>query len=274
MTDDVHRPTVQFGPVLDRRTILVRPPSPHLASGEVTHIGRRPVDIELAFEQWTNYVEAFAANGWEVIELDPLDEHPDGVFIEDAVVMYGFNAIITRPGAPSRQAETHGLDERFAALGYRVRHIVAPGTLDGGDVLKIGDTLYVGRGGRTNDAGIEQFRKFIEPSGATVIAVPITKVLHLKSAVTALPDGTVIGYEPVVDDIDVFANFVGVPEEPGAHVVDLGDDRLLMTARTEATRFLLEQFGYEIVVVDISEFEKLEGCVTCLSVRLRTMPEY
>jgi dimethylargininase len=273
VTDHVHTPTVQFGPPIDRRTIIVRRPSPHLADGEVTHIGRRPVDIELAFEQWTSYVEAFRGCGWEIIELDPLDEHPDGVFVEDAVVMYGEYAMITRPGAASRRGETAGLGKLLAGLGYQVRHIAGPGTLDGGDVLKIGDTIYVGRSGRTNDAGIEQIRLLFEPFDATVIEVPTTKVLHLKSAVAALPDGTVIGYEPVVDDIDVFANFIGVPEEPGAHVVDLGDGQLLMTARTNATRFLLEQFGYEVMVVDISEFEKLEGYVTCLSVRLRTFPD-
>jgi dimethylargininase len=273
VTDHVHTPTVQFGPPIDRRTILVRPPSPHLASGEVTHINRRPVDIELAFDQWTAYVEAFRNHGWEVIELDPLDQYPDAVFVEDALVMYGDQAIITRSGAESRRGETDGLRERLFDLGYQVRRIRAPATLDGGDVMKIGETLYVGRSGRTNDAGIEQFRRFFEHFGAKVIPVPTTKVLHLKSAVTALPDGTVIGYVPAVDDIDVFANFVGVPDEAGAHVVDLGDERLLMAARTDATRFLFEQFGYDVVVVDISEFEKLEGCVTCLSVRLRTFPE-
>ena len=274
MTNRVHTPTVQFGPVLDRRTILVRPPSPHLASGEVTHIGRRPVDIELAFDQWTNYVEAFRSRGWEVIELDPLDEHPDGVFVEDALVMYGNLAVITRPGAASRRGETEGLDALLSELGYKIARITAPGTLDGGDVMKIGDTLYVGLGGRTNEEGIAQFRRMIEPSGATVITVPTNKVLHLKSAVTALPDGAVIGYPPVVDDIDVFASFVPMPEEPGAHVVDLGDGELLMTARTNESKFLIEQFGYRVVVVDISEFEKLEGCVTCLSVRLRSDPAW
>ena len=99
--------------------------------------------------------------------------------------------------------------------------------------------------------------------------MPITKVLHLKSAVTALPDGTVIGYEPLVDDTRVFDRFRPVPEESGAHVVDLGDGRLLMAADAPRSAELFRDLGYDPVLVDIGEFQKLEGCVTCLSVRLR-----
>ena len=111
--------------------------------------------------------------------------------------------------------------------------------------------------------------EYLAPFGATVIAVPLTKALHLKSAVTALPDGTIIGYEPVVDDPSVFQMFLAVPEEPGAHVVLLDDGKLLMSSGAPETAALMRARGYEPVLVDIGEFEKLEGCVTCLSVRLR-----
>ena len=103
-----------------------------------------------------------------------------------------------------------------------------------------------------------------------MVSVPVTKALHLKSAVTALPDGTIVGYRPVVDDPGVWgARFLAVPEEPGAHVVLLDDDALLMSSAAPQSANLFEQRGYRVVGVDISEFEKLEGCVTCLSVRLR-----
>jgi dimethylargininase len=259
-------------PHQDQRTILVRRPSPRLADGEVTHINRAPVDIALAMRQWEDYVEVFRQHGWHVVELPPLEEHPDGVFVEDVVVMYGALAIVTRPGTESRIGEIDGVGDRLIELGYRVEQITAPGTLDGGDVMKVGSTIYIGLGGRTNQAGIDQFHEFVAPLGATVVAVPTTKVLHLKSAVTALSDGTVVGYEPVVDDTTVFESFRAVPEEPGAHVVDLGDNTVVMTARTDATQEILESLGWNVVVSDISEFEKLEGCVTCLSVRLRTAP--
>jgi dimethylargininase len=141
--------------------------------------------------------------------------------------------------------------------------------LDGGDVLKHGGTVYVGQSGRTNADGIRQLAEYLAPFGATVIAVPLTKALHLKSAMTALPDGTVIGYEPVVDDPSVFQVFLPVPEGPGAHVVLLGEGKLLMSSGAPETAALMRARGYEPVLVDIGEFEKLEGCVTCLSVRLR-----
>lgn len=260
-------------PAHDRRTILVRTPSPLLADGEVTHIERADaVDVELARRQWEDYVDVFRRHGWDVIELPALPNHPDGVFVEDVVVMYGDLAVVTRPGTESRLGEIEGLDEQLADLGYRVARVEEPGTLDGGDVLKVSTTIYIGLGGRTNDQGIQQFRSFVTPMGATVVAVPTTKVLHLKSAVTALPDDTVIGFDPIVDDPTMFATYLGVPEEPGAHVVEIDDDTVVMTERTPLTRAMLEQRGLTVVVTDIGEFEKLEGCVTCLSVRLRTNP--
>ncbi|MDQ3789072.1 MAG: arginine deiminase family protein [Actinomycetota bacterium] len=246
-------------------TALVRRPGPRLADGLISHIERRPVDTALALRQWESYVEALVAEGWRVVEVEPADDCPDAVFVEDPVVVYGKTAVLARSGAPERQAETEGL---AAALdGYDLRRIEAPGTLDGGDVLKIGSTVYVGRGDRTNDEGIRQLAAHLP--GATVVPVPVTKVLHLKSAVTALPDGTVIGYPPLVDDPSTFARFMPVPEEGGAHVVLLGGNRVLMAASAPATAELFREMGLAPVIVDISEFEKLEGCVTCLSVRLR-----
>ena len=251
---------------------LVRRPSPQLAAGLVTHIDRSPVDFELAMQQWHAYVDALHDCGWETIEVDPADDCPDSVFIEDTMVVFRNVAVIARPGAESRRAEVPAAETAVAQLGYRIIHIEEPGTLDGGDVLKVGNTVYVGHGGRTNLAGIAQLAAALEPLGAIVVTVPVSAVLHLKSAVTALPDSTVIGYEPFVDDVHVFPRFLGVREESGSHVVLLGDDRVLMSADCPRTHMLLRSAGLVPVVVDISEFIKLEGCVTCLSVRLRDAP--
>ena len=240
------------------------------------------MDVGLAERQWLHYVDTLRAAGWSVVEVPEIDECPDGVFIEDTMVVYrdqrsdsvGANpapvAVVARSGADERRPEAAEAERTVAAQGYRVERINEPGTLDGGDVLKIGSTVYVGLGGRTNQAGIDQLRGHLEPLGADVIAVPVSKVLHLKSAVTALPDGTVIGYEPLVDDPAAFDSYLAVPEEAGSHVVLLGEDRLLMAASAPKSAELFRELGYTPVVVDISEFEKLEGCVTCLSVRLRT----
>lgn len=248
---------------------LVRPPGPRLAEGIVTHIDRQPVDLARAREQWDDYVEALRLHGWEVRQIPTLESAPDCVFIEDAVVMYRGVAVITNPGSDARKPETAAVEETVRAMGCRTERITAPGTLDGGDVLKVGDTVYVGRGGRTNQAGIDQFAAIVEPLGATVVAVDVRKVLHLKSAVTALPDGTVIGWDAAVDDAAVFPRYVSMPEESGAHVVILDEQTVLMAADAPRSADMLRALGYRVVCVDISEYEKLEGCVTCLSVRMR-----
>jgi dimethylargininase len=248
---------------------LVRRPSPRLAEGLLTHLEREPVDADLALRQWEGYVDALQAEGWETVEVPPVDDCPDAAFVEDTVVVYGDLAVISRPGADERKPETSGTEQTLAALGYRTARIEAPGTLDGGDVLKHDGMVWVGLGGRTNQAAVDQLAALLAPLGAEVVGVQLTKVLHLKSAVTALPDGTVVGFEPVVDDPSVWSPFLAVPEEPGAHVVLLDHETVLMSSRAPRTRDLFEERGLRAVAVDISEFEKLEGCVTCLSVRLR-----
>jgi dimethylargininase len=194
---------------------------------------------------------------------------PDSAFVEDTMVVYRNVAVIANPGADSRKPEIHDAEKTVESLGYSINRIRPPGTLDGGDVLKVGDTVYVARGGRTNAEGIQQLREILEPVGAVVVAVPTTKVLHLKSAVTALPDGTIVGHPPCVDDPTLFPRFLATPEESGAHVVLLDGNTLLMATDCPQSVAMFRDLGYEVIEVDISEFIKLEGCVTCLSVRLR-----
>ncbi|MCY7288865.1 MAG: hypothetical protein LH624_11605, partial [Cryobacterium sp.] len=176
-------------PVAAPRRALVRRPARNLAEGQLTHITRSPVDLHLADEQWNGYVAALAAEGWQAIEVEPAPDLPDSVFIEDAVILFGDLAVVCSPGAPRRRGETAAAENAVRALGLTVHHLELPGTLDGGDVLKVRHTGYVGRSLRTNDEGIRQLRAILVPRGYTVVAVPITQVLHLKTAVTALPDG-------------------------------------------------------------------------------------
>jgi dimethylargininase len=248
---------------------LVRRPSPHLADGLLTHLERRPVDVDLARRQWDGYVAALAAEGWDIIEVPPADDCPDEAFVEDTAVVYGDLAVIARPGATERRPETAGSEETLRGLGYRIARIEAPGTLDGGDILKHDGQVWVGLGSRTNRAGLEQLTALVEPLGATVRGVAVERVLHLKSAVTALPDGTIVGYEALVDDPRGWPRFVPVLEEAGAHVVVLDGASVLMSTWAPRSRAMFEERGLRVVAVDIGEFEKLEGCVTCLSVRLR-----
>jgi dimethylargininase len=251
------------------RVALVRSPASTLAKGEVTHVKRKPVKVALADTQWEAYVEALESEGFTTIEIEQSDEHPDSVFIEDTVVMLGQTAIIGSPGAESRRGEPDAVAATLKDLGLTVHQIRLPGTLDGGDVLKIDRTIYVGRGGRTNAEGIRQFRELVGELGYTVVAVPVTKALHLKSTVTALPDGTVIGHKTLVDNPAIFDRYLEVPEAAGVAVVVLSQSSVLISASAPKTAALIEDLGYRVVTVDISEFEKLEGCVTCLSVRIR-----
>lgn len=254
--------------VPDRPFALVRRPAASLADGIVTFIERRPLDLELAVRQWDHYVAALHRSGWPTVVIDADDAMPDCVFVEDAVVMFGDLAVVTNPLQPARNPETVAVRRTVADLGLPIATITE-GHLDGGDVLKVGWQLYVGLTGTTTAPAIEQLGGMLAPRGYTVTAVPVTKALHLKSAITALPDGTIIGYPPVVDDPDVFTSFLAVPEEPGAHVVILDEDLLLMSSAAPRTAALLADRGYRLETVDISEYEKLEGCVTCLSVRVR-----
>ncbi|MGV8885934.1 MAG: dimethylargininase [Microbacteriaceae bacterium] len=265
----VAAPSTFEGRGQNRRIALVRPPAPILADGLITHIERSSIDTERADQQWDAYVAALTENGWTAVDVDAADDHADSVFVEDTVVMFGNTAVLTNPGAESRVGEIAGTEAALSDLNVTIERIVAPGTLEGGDVLKVGTTVYVGRGGRTNAEGIRQLRAIATPLGYTVVAVPVTKALHLKTAVTALPDGTVIGYPPLVDDPTLFDRYLAIPEAHGTAVVVLAPDAVLMSSAAPRTAALIEQLGYRVVTVDISEFEKLEGCVTCLSVRVR-----
>jgi dimethylargininase len=238
-----------------RPRALVRRPGDALPGGIVTHIERRPVDAGRAREQWAAYVAALEAAGWSPIEVAPADDCPDAVFVEDALVVHGGLAVVTRPGAAERRPELAGAEEVARALGLEIARIEPPGTLDGGDVLLAGGTVYVGTGGRTNSEGARQLDLLL---GTDVREVPVSGVLHLKSAATALPDGTLVG--------SLMPECLTVPEPSGAQVVVLGPQSVLLAADCPRSAELYASLGFEPVVVDIGEFQKLEGSVTCLSV--------
>jgi dimethylargininase len=254
---------------VDERIALVRRPSSRIADGIVTYGERTPVDAELAAKQHAAYVGAIADAGWEIREVEHADPLPDSAFVEDTLVVCGGLAVLTRPGAPERRAELSGSEEAVRALGLVLARIEEPGTLDGGDVLQVGTTLYAGRGGRTNAEGIRQLSRLVAASGFEVVMVPLHRVLHLKSAVTALPDGTVIAADPTLLDTSPFPAMRIVPEEAGSHVILLGGGTVLMAASAPRSAELFDEWGFEVVAVDIGEFEKMEGCVTCLSILIQ-----
>ncbi|WP_018655039.1 dimethylarginine dimethylaminohydrolase family protein [Actinomadura flavalba] len=245
-----------------RRTALVRRPGPRLAEG-IAPGAAAPVDTDLARRQHDAYVAALRAAGWTVHEVEPADDHPDAVFVQDALVVRGDVAVVTRPGAPARRGETAGAEKAARDLGLRVERVTAPATLDGGDVLQAGGVVYVGRTARTNEDGTCALAHLLGDGPVVPVAAP--DVLHLKSAMTALPDGTLFGRPEHV----ATAGLPGVrvaPEPTGAHVLVTGPRHVLLAASAPRTAALLAAEGLDVTTVEIGEFQKLGGSVTCLSV--------
>jgi dimethylargininase len=249
---------------------FTRAVSPLIASGELTHLARTPIDIDTARAQHAAYIRALIALGCEVHEVEPAPEFPDSVFIEDTAVVFDEIAVITRPGAESRRGETAAVERALAPI-RRLAHIAAPGTLDGGDVLVVGKRVVVGRTGRTNDDGIAQLRTLLAPFDYTVEGIDVTGCLHLKSAATALDDATVL-VNPAWIGADALAGLARIavdPAEPtAANIVRVGN-ALLYGAEYPRTLARLKARGYVPVCVDASELAKAEGAVTCCSLVLR-----
>jgi dimethylargininase len=248
---------------------LTRAISPRMVECELTHLERFPIDVAAARAQHAEYARALAALGCAVEEVEPAPDFPDSVFIEDTAVVFDELAVITRPGAESRRGETAAVERALAPLRPIVR-IEAPATLDGGDVLVVGRRVFVGRTGRTNDEGVVQLRAALAPHGYTVEAIAVTGCLHLKTAVTAVDDRTVL-LNPAWIDPRALGGLDCIevdPAEPmGANVVRVGD-ALLYGASYPRTRARLEARGYRPVCVDASELAKAEGAVTCCSLVL------
>ena len=248
------------------RIAITRGVSPAIEHCELVHQERRPIDVALASRQHRLYEEALAALGCRVEALPADPELADSVFVEDASVVLDEVAVITRPGAESRRPETAPIARALAPYRPLVS-IVPPGTLDGGDVLRIGRTLYVGLSGRSNGAAIDQLSRALAPHGYAVRGVAVRGCLHLKSAVTAVDDDTVL-VNPAWVDAAVFTGTHPIeidPRERGAANVLRVGERVIYPASFPATRRRLAAAGVDVVEVDVSELQKAEGAVTCCS---------
>ena len=249
---------------------ITRKVSPAITRCELTHLRREPIDVALAARQHVEYEQCLAGLRCRVVSLPAAPELPDSVFIEDTAVVAAELAVVTRPGAASRRAETPAVARVLAE--YRpVAAIQAPGTLDGGDVLRVGRRVFVGLSVRSNRNGIEQLRALLSPHGYEIEALPITGCLHLKSAVTQVaPD--VLLLNPDWVEPAAFEGYgrieVETSEPYAANALLIGNAVLYPTAfpRTGAR---LEGAGIRLVPVDVSELAKAEGAVTCCSLILQ-----
>jgi len=225
--------------------------------------------LELARIQHAGYVAALRGLGIEVDELPALDTAPDAVFVEDTAVIIGAHALITRPGAPERRGEVASIAAALAPH-LQVHTMEAPACLDGGDVLRVGDHLYVGMSARTNADGVEQLAKFAVRQGLTTRTIPVEAGLHLKSAVTALDESTVIVDPNQLDPALLKAlglRVIEAQEPAGANVLALGR-WCITSAAAPKTATLLATLGHHVLPVEVDQFHIADGALTCLSLRV------
>jgi dimethylargininase len=246
---------------------VTRDISPAIVRCELTHVPRVTIDIARARQQHRRYESVLESLGCRVMRLPAADDMPDSVFIEDTAVVLPNVAIITRPGATSRERETEAVAEALAPHRPLVL-MTPPATLDGGDVLVSGRTVFVGRTARTNETGIEQLTEAATPFGYRMVTVEPRGCLHLKSAATRLDDSTLL-INPSWISPGVMSKFECLeidPSEPGAaNVLSVGG-RIVCAAAYPRTADRLSRSGFEIVLADADELAKAKGALTCCSV--------
>lgn len=249
---------------------ITRELSPSLLRCELTHLTREPIDYARAVAQHQAYCVALVTAGLTVIRLPTDPAYPDCCFVEDTAVVLDEVAVIASPGAASRRGETALIAQTLSRYRPLV-HLELPATLEGGDVLKVGRRLFVGRTARTNDAGIAALAAAIVPWGYEVVPVAVAGCLHLKSAVTALDEETVLANPALFERLALSGlRIVEVaPEEPGAANVLRARSSLLAHLGFPRTTERLASAGYAVTPIDISEFLKAEAALTCKCLLLK-----
>lgn len=246
---------------------MTRDVSASLGDCELSYVSRSKIDVSRAAAQHHDYRQALESLGCRLVSLPAQDALPDAVFVEDMAIVLDEVAIMTRSGAKSRRAESTSVAEALTAYRPMIRSMSAPATLDGGDVLRVDRTLYVGQSERSNAAGIAQLGELVSDYGYQVKPVPISGCLHLKSAVTQVADGCVL-LQPEWVDADAFAGFTIIEVDPGeahaANALRIGDG-LVYPANFPRTRERLRNAGIAVTPVDVSELQKAEGATTCCS---------
>ena len=248
---------------------ITRAPGASLANCELTYLERRPIDLDLALAQHRRYQETLRSLRWGVIALPPDDALPDSCFVEDTALILPEVAIMANPGVESRRGEIDSMAEALARY-RRVERVAESATFDGGDILRVYQTIFVGlaeKQARTNQAGAAEIRRIAEPFGFEVKEVPFGGCLHLQSAVTQVGPRSVLLNPRWVDEaafrpLDVV--HVARDEPNGANTLRVGE-AVLMPTSAPATTAKLKQLKYDVRCVDVSEFEKAEAGVTCLS---------
>jgi dimethylargininase len=250
---------------------IVRQPNENFADG-LTSVDLGVPDFETAVGQHRGYCEALVRCGLEIIALEADAEFPDSVFVEDTAVLMERCAVVTRPGAASRAGETVSMAATLIHYYDRLDRVEAPGTIDGGDVCQIGDHFLIGISDRTNEDGARQLAAYLGAAGYTASRIDIRGMdglLHLKSGISSLGDGRVLVTDALVGE-KALAGYesVRVPEgeEYAANCIRV-NDYLLVAAGFPKVRDVLQDLRYNVLELEMSEFQKMDGGLSCLSLR-------
>ena len=251
--------------------VIVRRPGKSLCDGitSAPELGK-PV-YEIAIKQHDAYIEALKQCGVEVTVLPALEEYPDSCFVEDTAVITRCGVIIDNPGAGTRNGEAAEMEPTIREFfdDEHIAHITAPGTLEGGDVMMVGDHFYVGRSARTNEEGIRQFIEILEGWGLSGSEVPLEYVLHLKTGVNYLEDNNMLvsGEFKTKPDFEKY-NKVEIPEDEAyaANCIWV-NDTVIVPEGYPTVLAKVQELGYKTITVDTSEYRKIDGGLSCLSLR-------
>jgi dimethylargininase len=247
-------------------TAITRAVSPAIVHCELSFIDRKPIDLARAQQQHQGYEVLLAKLGARVVSLPPEPDLPDSMFVEDPAIVLDEIAVILPLGTESRRAEAPSLAQELAKY-RKLADVQLPGTLEGGDVLRIGRKLFVGLTKRSNAEGIRQLTEIVKPHGYEVIPVPVTGCLHLKSAVTFIAENTLLANRAWFDTAP-FAGYDWIdvdPTEPhAANALALGGT-IILPASFPRTRGRVGSLDYRVTTLDISELQKAESGLTCSS---------
>ena len=249
-------------------TAMVKTPCKNLVKG-ISNAGLGKPDYLLAMDQHARYREALETCGLKVLVLEADENFPDSTFIEDACLVTPHCAIITNPGAETRKGEIFSIRVAMQSLGLPLEAIQAPGTLDAGDIMMAGPHFFVGLSQRTNKKGFEQLSAILERYGLTASAIPLTTVLHLKTGISYLENNILLAGGEFLTRPE-FQHFTLLPvDEQEAYAANCVwiNGKVVVPKGFPKTKHLIEQKGYTAIEVDVSEFRKLDGGLSCLSLR-------
>jgi dimethylargininase len=249
-------------------TAIVRRPCKNMVKG-ITSAGLGLPDYDCALQQHDDYIRALETCGLKVTVLEALEEFPDSVFVEDTAIVSSRFAVVSNPGAPERKGEAAEMEKTLTRLFTDIKSIKDPGTLEGGDVMKVGGRFYIGLSGRTNLAGAEQLISVLKTHNMIGLTIDLREVLHLKTGMSYLEDNNLL----------LAGEFLGRSEFKRYNILPVSgnesyaanslriNDYVLVPKGFSTVKSMIVKCGYRIIEMDVSEFRKLDGGLSCLSLR-------